>query len=410
MKIVDEIYPSDISRTVGPAGTIKRLFSNRDYFAGRGYEMRVFVPYIVKKGLFSHESQMREMTELPPVSNNLKQKKGWKDLLKARKHSLVESNRFTSAWAFHRYIKGVEKLVDDYIAMDRHPDIVVFHDDISCLFYHQKRKETRSKLAMFIHGPGDDDNQFSQRRPVLIGTKEQDLNKNMLVNAFACCDQVVWISQNGKRVFLGNHPEYAGKTSAVVNGINDMEHVETAPSTAHKYRMVTTGTVNKRKGQYIIVEAMHRMDKNILKDTHLTVMGIGPDYSDLLSNTNAYGLSEHITFLGNVPNAEVHHHLCAENIFVLMSRNEGLPISVLEAMRAGLPVISTKVDGIPEQVDERNGVLIDPDVDQLVEVLNRLPEFDWEKLGQGSRTRFENEYTFDRMLRDYADMFDKLLK
>ena len=91
-----------------------------------------------------------------------------------------------------------------------------------------------------------------------------------------------------------------------------------------------------------------------------------------------------------------------------MSRNEGLPISVLEAMRAGLPVISTRVDGIPEQVDERNGVLIDPNVDQLVDVLNKLPEFDWESLGKGSRIRFENEYTFERMLRDYADMFDKL--
>ena len=87
-----------------------------------------------------------------------------------------------------------------------------------------------------------------------------------------------------------------------------------------------------------------------------------------------------------------------------------MPISVIEAMRAGLPVISTHVDGIPEQVDDRNGILIDPDVDQLVNVLNRLPEYDWDSLGKGSRKRFEQEYTFGRMLRDYADMFDKLMK
>lgn len=408
--IVDEIYPSDIRRTIGPAGTIKRLFSNLDYFASRGYEMRVFVPHIVKKGFLPNKTEMQEMKSLPPVSTSTKQKSGWKDLLKARKHAFVESNRFTSAWAYHRAQLKTSLSIDQYIALGRTPDIVVFHDYASCLHYYERRKETKAKLVMFIHGPGDDDNQFSQRRPKLVGTKQQIRARKALVNAFEYADQIVWISQNGRRVFLGNHPEYANKTSVVVNGINDMNPLEIPASTPHKYRMVTTGTVNKRKGQYIIVEAMHRMNPAVLKDCHLTVMGIGPDYSNLLGKCQEYGLQEHISFLGNVPNAEVHQHLCSENIFVLMSSNEGLPISVIEAMRAGLPVISTKVDGIPEQVDERNGILIEPNIDQLVGVLNRLPEFDWETLGKGSRIRFENEYTFERMLQDYADMFDKLIE
>lgn len=405
---VDEIYPSDIKRTVGPAGTIKRLFSNREYFKSRGYEMKIFVPYVVKKGLLSQKTQMKEMEALPSVSNTVKTKGSWKDLLKARKHAFVESNRITAAMAMNKAMASYSKSIDQYIAMGRTPDIIVFHDYISCYYYQQKRKENKAKIAMFIHGPGDDDNQFSQRRPKLVGTKEQRKARGMLLKAFEYADEVVWISQNGKRVFLSNHPEYASKTSAVVNGITDMAHADVAPSTEHKYRLVTTGTVCERKGQYIIVEAMHRMNPEVLKNTHLTVMGIGADYNRLQSLREEYGLQDHITFLGNVPNAEVQQHLCAENIFILMSRNEGLPISVLEAMRAGLPVISTRVDGIPEQVDERNGVLIDPNVDQLVGVLNRLPEFDWESLGKGSRIRFENEYTFERMLSDYADMFDKL--
>lgn len=408
MKQVDEIYPSDIKRTVGPAGTIKRLFSHRDFFTTRGYEMRVFVPYVVKKGFLSNQTEMREMDALPAVSMAIKQKSSWKDLFRARKHALVESNRITSAMAMNKALASFSKSIDQYISMGRIPDIIVFHDYISCYYYQQRRKEHTAKLAMFIHGPGDDDNQFSQRSPKLVGTKEQRKAREMLLKAFEYADEVVWISQNGKRVFLGNHPEYATKTSAVVNGITDMAHADVAPSTEHKYRMVTTGTVCERKGQYIIVEAMHRMYPEVLKDTHLTVMGIGADYNRLQALTEEYGLEKNITFLGNVPNAEVQQHLCADNIFILMSRNEGLPISVLEAMRAGLPVISTKVDGIPEQVDERNGILIDPNIDQLVEVLNRLPEFDWETLGKGSRIRFENEYTFERMLRDYADMFDKI--
>ncbi len=409
MIVVDEIYPSDIRRTVGPAGTIKRLFGNLDYFASRGYEMKVFVPHFTKKGILSNKTEMREMTSLPPVASALKSKSGWMDLFKARKHALVESNRFTSAWAFNRSLSRFSKSIDQYINLGRTPDIIVFHDYISCYYYHQRRKEHDAKLAMFIHGPGDDDNQFSQRSPKLVGTRVQREAREMLLKAFEYADEVVWISQNGKRVFLNNHPEYAAKTSAVVNGITDMDHADVPPSTGHKYRLVTTGTVCERKGQYIIVEAMHRMNPEVLKDTHLTVMGIGADYNRLQALRDEYGLQDHITLLGNVPNAEVQQHLCAENIFILMSRNEGLPISILEAMRAGLPVISTKVDGIPEQVDERNGILIEPNIDQLVEVLNRLPGLDWEALGKGSRIRFENEYTFERMLRDYADMFDKII-
>ena len=178
---VDEIFPLDVRRTIGPAGTIKRLFSNRDYFKGRGYEMRIFVPLHENHRLFSHSVTMGEMVELPSVPSSVKQKSGWKDILKARKHTIVESNRFTSAWAYHRGLKEQTKLIDDYIALGRTPGIIVFHDFESCYLYYTHRKETNAKLAMFIHGPGDDDNQFSQRRPKLIGTKEQIKTRERLL-------------------------------------------------------------------------------------------------------------------------------------------------------------------------------------------------------------------------------------
>ena len=338
-KTVDEVFPTDIKRTIGPAGTIKRLFAHRDYFADRGYDMRVFVPLVVKNEKGITQMVMSELSELPVVTKTAIRSGGWKDLIKARKHACVESNRFTASWAFHRQIAKQELLLDQYIALGRSPDIIVFHDFHSCWYYYEHRKEHHAKMAMFIHGPGDDDNQFSQRRPKLVGTKDERRNRERLLKAFKVADEVVWISQNGKRVFLENHPEYAKKTSVVVNGITDMAQVNVAPSTAHKFRMVTTGTVCERKGQYIIVEAMYRLNSELLKDTHLTVIGIGTDYSKLIAKSEEYGLQDHITFLGNIPNSEVHQHLCAENIFVLMSRNEGLPISILEAMRAGLPVI-----------------------------------------------------------------------
>ena len=92
-----------------------------------------------------------------------------------------------------------------------------------------------------------------------------------------------------------------------------------------------------------------------------------------------------------------------------MSNNEGLPISIIEAMRAGLPIVSTRISGIPELISD-NGLLLDPDVAQLTEIFNHIDEYDWKEMGVKSRKRWENEFTFDRMKKQYCDMLDSLFK
>ena len=53
--------------------------------------------------------------------------------------------------------------------------------------------------------------------------------------------------------------------------------------------------------------------------------------------------------------------------------------------------------------------MIEPDINQLVEILDRLPEHNWERMGISSRRRFEEEFTFQIMREKYADMFESLL-
>lgn len=84
-----------------------------------------------------------------------------------------------------------------------------------------------------------------------------------------------------------------------------------------------------------------------------------------------------------------------------MSNNEGLPISIIEAMRTGLPVISTKISGIPELVDI-NGILIDPNVEQLTTIFDHMDEYDWNVMGKRSRERWKKDFTFDRMKNSIA--------
>ena len=92
-----------------------------------------------------------------------------------------------------------------------------------------------------------------------------------------------------------------------------------------------------------------------------------------------------------------------------MSRSEGLPISIIEALRASLPVISTRIAGIPELVEDNyNGFLLNPSSEELVNLLSKLPDYDWEQMSRNSREKYEKEFTFERMKREYCDMYDLL--
>lgn len=410
MKKVDDIYPFGINTTIGPTGTIKRLFKNREFFLERGYELSIFAIQRAQSNQGSSKVELSEIVKLPSIGGTAvgSAKNNWKSLLQSRKHAFVESNYFTSAWSYKRANRINEEDIKHYLSLDRTPDVVVFHDMRSCYNYLKNVKEKTAKVVMFVHGDGSDLDMFCKRKPKLKDTNIVRDLKDELMFTYEKCDCIVWISELAKIRFCKNHPEYAHKAVAVVNGIDDMIRENAPVISDYKYRLVTTGTVCERKGQYIIVEAMRKMKPEVLKDTHLTIIGTGPDHAKLQGLSKQYGLKEHISFLGNVPNAEVHRLLCAENIFILMSNNEGLPISILEAMRAGLPVISTQVAGIPEEVDDRNGFLLNPDIEQLTDLLNRLPEYDWTSKGQASRSRFENEFTFDIMRRKFADMFDSL--
>ena len=123
-----------------------------------------------------------------------------------------------------------------------------------------------------------------------------------------------------------------------------------------------------------------------------------------------YGLKNIVSFEGIVQNKDVYKYLAKGNIAILISALEGLPLSLIEGMRSGMGIISTRVSGIPEVVNEGvNGVLINPDIDELVEVFNNLDNYDWDKMGVESRKSFDDYYNFPRMRRDYVKMLQKAL-
>ena len=202
----------------------------------------------------------------------------------------------------------------------------------------------------------------------------------------------------------------------MINGIEDFTEGEQDIITSlsntskqdFKYRMCCVGSMSIRKGQKIILEALTCMDKLLLEDMHITFVGDGSDRRALERFVVINKLSRNVEFVGAVDNSIVYQYLCKANIYILMSKNEGLAISIIEAMRAGLAIISTNISGTPELVDNgRNGVLLEPNSEQLTDLFNNMDKYNWVQMGKESRMRFSEEFLFDRMKRDYAKMLDK---
>ncbi|MCE5209302.1 MAG: glycosyltransferase family 4 protein, partial [Chloroflexi bacterium] len=102
--------------------------------------------------------------------------------------------------------------------------------------------------------------------------------------------------------------------------------------------------------------------------------------------------------------------MAAADIFILPSRSEGLPLVLLEAMSAGLPIIATDVPGVSDALDGgRCGIIIPIEDPQAMSAgLLRLLSDETLRghLGQAGRDYFRQEYTLDRMMSRYLDLLD----
>lgn len=132
------------------------------------------------------------------------------------------------------------------------------------------------------------------------------------------------------------------------------------------------GAVSKRKGKEILLEALKKKANVLSKD--FDVKFYGPDVdANIAELIDENGLSSWVKYCGWLGKDDKAGVLKTTAVNVLPSYNEGLPMTILEAMSYGIPSITTSVAAIPEAVNSENGIVINPgSVDELADALEKM--------------------------------------
>ena len=147
-------------------------------------------------------------------------------------------------------------------------------------------------------------------------------------------------------------------------------------------------------------------------DAVLCLIGDGPDREGMELRAHELGVIRHCLFLGY--QEEVAPYYAAFDAVMLPSANEGTPVSVIESLAAGCPVVATRVGGVPDVVNENeDGFLVEMgDVQALGDRLADLardPELR-RRMGEAGRSRILERYAVDRLIGDVDELYRTLLE
>lgn len=203
------------------------------------------------------------------------------------------------------------------------------------------------------------------------------------------------------------------KIVTVHNGIADKKcEIHACNAVASCLKLVSVARFSQQKNNMDLIRAVEQVNSVHANGVQLNMVGDGPLLPECQAYVSAHHLGDVVHFLGS--RTDVESVLAQNDIFCLISNYEGLPISIIEAMRAGMPVIASDVGGVNELIqDGLNGYLIPRgNLSELAEKLEYMLQHreNIESMGIAGRKIYEKEYTADRMNQKILSVYDGILR
>ena len=183
-------------------------------------------------------------------------------------------------------------------------------------------------------------------------------NKTVIVETINMCDCLIVLSESWKRYFISIGVD-AGKV-CVLNNIVSPPIAKCKPHNDGKLHLIYMGEISNRKGAFDLLKAIAD-NRDYFKSRLLLRMGGNEVDGNIKAYIKEHELESFVNYEGWISGQDKIDCLTWEDVYILPSYNEGLPIAILEAMSYSHPVISTPVGGIPEIITTgENGILVQP--------------------------------------------------
>jgi len=240
-------------------------------------------------------------------------------------------------------------------------------------------------------------------------------NKRLIVYLIKKSQFAVTISQFNKAYLSRLDSSCAGKIHVIHCGI-DLSRFQTGKLRSKepkKIQLLSVARLVGKKGIPRVVRALARLDQK--ENLVYKIIGTGPQEDELRNLIQEKKLSSFVRLMGAQTSAVVRHELLQTDIFVLPCQvdqdgnMDGIPVALMEAMAMEIPVLSTRLSGIPELVKDGAGLLSDPnDEDALLrhlQILVSMSREEREKMGKIGRRIIEKEFNIETETKKLRDLF-----
>lgn len=259
-------------------------------------------------------------------------------------------------------------------------------------------KKRGTKIVLHMHGA-----EFEVLYKQMTPEKQQKV-KDILNLA----DRILILGKYWKK-FIGSIVADPSRIDVVYNAVSVPKTYE---YNQDSNSILFLGAVSKRKGKEILLEALKKKANVLSKDFDVRIYGPDVD-GNIVQLIDENGLSSWVKYCGWLGKEDKIGVLKTTAVNVLPSYNEGLPMTILEAMSYGIPSITTAVAAIPEAVNSENGIVIKPgSVDELSDALEKIcmnKTFRYEL----SRKAYEdavNIFAIEKHIAQIQEIYEEIIK
>lgn len=237
--------------------------------------------------------------------------------------------------------------------------------------------------------------------------------------------QILWALKNSNKITTVSNALYErttkelginkNKVVMIPNGVDtDRFHLRNRKEAKkqlglnqNKKYLLFVGQFHEVKGLEYLIEAIAILKKRGSLSFETILIGDGPQGYTIKQWLQEKGLTNDVLVLGQRPNNEISAWMNACDFFCLPSKREGMPCVILEALSCGLPVIASRVGGIPELVSEDNGILVEPqNPHALADAIETAFKRKWDKPNISKQME---KFSWSRAAESYIEIFEQAL-